>query len=312
MEISVHLCLANLADIFGPAVKTYLLPSSCHPLHITKNIPFSLAYRILRICCSREKFLNHLEGLRQDLLSRFYHPKVIQDAFNKILEIPRAQALEKVKRSATNVREVLVATFHPSLPSITKTVQKHWKVMVDHSSRLKRCFEFPSLVAYKRPKNLRDILVRAKLNTRRSSRRKNGFNYCSRMCYACIQCERATSHSCQRTRRTWQITSALNCESRNVIYKIGCKKCKHFVYIGETERRFCDRLTDHRGYVNRKVLNHPVGGHFNKEGHDITDMIPIPIVKVYPENDDLLRRRREKLWIQGYDAVSFEGGNSRE
>ena len=132
------------------------------------------------------------------------------------------------------------------------------------------------------------------------------------MCYACIQCERATSHSCQRSKRTWQITSALNCESRNVIYKIGCKKCKYFVYIGETERRFSDRLTDHRGYVNRKVLNHPIGGHFNKGGHDITDMIPIPIEKVYPENDDLLRKRREKLWIQRYDAVSFEGGNTRE
>ena len=107
----------------------YLLPSSCHPLHVTKNIPFSLAYRILRICSSREKFLAHLEGLRQDLLSRFYHPKVIQDAYNKVLEIPREQALEKVKRSAANVREVLVVTFHPSLPSITKqykNIGKSW------------------------------------------------------------------------------------------------------------------------------------------------------------------------------------------
>ena len=75
---------------------------------------------------------------------------------------------------------------------------------------------------------------------------------------------------------------------------------------------FCDRLAYHRGYVSRKVLNHPIGRHFNKEGHCITDMIPIPIEKVYPEGDDLLRKRREKLWIQRYDAVNFEGGNSRE
>ena len=28
----------------------YLLPSSCHPAHVTENIPFSLALRIVRIC----------------------------------------------------------------------------------------------------------------------------------------------------------------------------------------------------------------------------------------------------------------------
>ena len=237
---------------------------------------------------------------------------VIKDTFNKVLEIPRARALEKVAKSIATAREVLVATFHPALPSITKTVQTHWQVMVDQSSRLKRCFKLPSMVAYKRPKNLRDLLVRAKLSTRTSSRRKNGFTHCSRLCYACIQCEKATTHSCHRTRRTWNISSPLNCESRNVIYKIGCKKCRFFVYIGETERRFCDRLTDHRGYVSRKVLNHPIGHHFNQEGHDITDMIPLPIEKVYPEGDDLLRKRREKLWILRYDAVNFEGANSRE
>ena len=32
----------------------YLLPSSCHPNHITKNIPFSLGYRALRIWWSEE------------------------------------------------------------------------------------------------------------------------------------------------------------------------------------------------------------------------------------------------------------------
>ena len=37
----------------------------------------------------------------------------------------------------------------------------------------------------------------------------------------------------------------------NVIYKIGCKKCRSFVYIGETERRFCDRLLNQ--WLRRKL-----------------------------------------------------------
>ena len=35
----------------------YLLPSSCHPSHIFKNIPFSLALRLVRICSTRENLL---------------------------------------------------------------------------------------------------------------------------------------------------------------------------------------------------------------------------------------------------------------
>ena len=123
---------------------------------------------------------------------------------------------------------------------------------------------------------------------------------------------RTTEHKCLRTGRTWDITSAIDCNTRNVIYKLRCQRCPEWVYIGETERRFCDRLTDHRGYVSRKVLNHPIGHHFNQEGHDITDMIPLTIEKVYPEGNDLLCKRREKLWILRYDAVNFEGANSRE
>ena len=34
----------------------YLLPSSCHPGHVSKNIPYSLTYRLLRICSNHETF----------------------------------------------------------------------------------------------------------------------------------------------------------------------------------------------------------------------------------------------------------------
>ena len=34
----------------------YLLPSSCHPGHVTKNIPYSLCYRLLRLCSNKENF----------------------------------------------------------------------------------------------------------------------------------------------------------------------------------------------------------------------------------------------------------------
>ena len=45
----------------------YLLTSSCHPAHVTENIPFSLAMRIVRICTleeNRELRFSELKQLR--------------------------------------------------------------------------------------------------------------------------------------------------------------------------------------------------------------------------------------------------------
>ena len=87
-----------------------------------------------------------------------------------------------------------------------------------------------------------------------------------------------------------------------------------FVYIGETEHKFSERLTDHRGYVNRHT-DHAIGRHFNLAGHDVTDMVPVPIEKIFlsqNESIDRIRKRREKYWIQMYDSTSFEGANTRE
>ena len=98
--------------------------------------------------------------------------------------------------------------------------------------------------------------------------------------------------------------------TKNVVYRITCKKprCADFVYVGETKRRFCDRFLEHRGYVTRKELNQVCGEHFNKPGHKCSDMLPVIIEQVQPNNDNFLRLRREKYWINTYESVEF-GGN---
>ena len=65
----------------------YLLPSSSHPNHMSHNIPYSLAYRLLRIESVREKLFLNLQKLRCDLIIRKYNPKVIQLAFDRVLAL---------------------------------------------------------------------------------------------------------------------------------------------------------------------------------------------------------------------------------
>ena len=96
----------------------YLLPSSCHPPHITENIPFSLAYRIVRICTEPETRDIRMKELKVFLLSRDYKSNLIDKAIKKATDIPRQRALERVTKSKneTKRRPVLSVEYPPSLP----------------------------------------------------------------------------------------------------------------------------------------------------------------------------------------------------
>ena len=53
-------------------VVQYLLPSSSHPSHITRNIPYSLGYRLRRIESNQELFEINITKLGEELLMRGY------------------------------------------------------------------------------------------------------------------------------------------------------------------------------------------------------------------------------------------------
>jgi hypothetical protein len=61
----------------------YRAPTSCHPKHCFKSIPFSQAIRIKRICSTLETTKQRLGDLRHHLKKRGYNDKVIESGFSK-------------------------------------------------------------------------------------------------------------------------------------------------------------------------------------------------------------------------------------
>ena len=106
----------------------YLLPSSCHPAHVTGNIPFSLAMRIVRICAVKEDREKRFVELRDLLLARDYKLKSIEAAIQKARNIPRQEALKKVHRDNASTRPVFVQShfhFHTEQFYITHLLAEH-------------------------------------------------------------------------------------------------------------------------------------------------------------------------------------------
>ena len=181
---------------------------------------------------------------------------------------------------------------------------------------MEQCFPDPSLICYKRHKNLKDMLIRAKVSRQKRPRRKQlGFKECHISGGACMMCtgnnRRIMEHKCMRTGRTWDITSAIDCNTRNVIYKLLCQRCPNWFYIGETERRPKDRLYQHRSCVHQQKLDTPAGEHFCRPGHSITDLSMLPFERIRPGNDPQVRKIRETLWINSYEAVKY-GANKKK
>ena len=161
----------------------YLLPSSCHPSHITENIPYSLAYRIVRICSTQELRDRRLQELGEFLHQRGY--PLIQQTIMRAKQIDRREALERKTKREENTRVVFALQYDPRLPSISSIIKRHWRTMVQ-DPRMKEIFKEPPMVAFRRPANLREKLIKAKLPpTERQKRIVKGMKKCGKSCPSC-------------------------------------------------------------------------------------------------------------------------------
>ena len=76
------------------------MPSSAHPGHIIHNIVYSMAFWLLRICSSEDRFEARLEQLKTDfLLPRNYNSKVVEAQFTRIRNLPGGTYLERRKKA---------------------------------------------------------------------------------------------------------------------------------------------------------------------------------------------------------------------
>ena len=230
------------------------------------------------------------------------------------MKVERHEALKKVEVKRTT-REVLCTTFHPGLPSVSSILKKHHSVLTVEDPQMQDIFPTPSLVCYKRHKNLKDMLIRAKVSMKRHAKRRiAGLKPCQMKggcCIMCSFCPTAKTHESYHTGESWEIGTPMDCETVNVIYKIVCRKCPSFVYVGETQRKAKERFYQHRSYVMNQKTDTPTGAHFNGKGHSVNDLLMVPFERVRPANNPHTRKIREKYWINRYRSVEF-GANRKK
>ena len=62
------------------------------------------------------------------------------------------------------------------------------------------------------------------------------------------------------------MTETLTFISKNIVHGNMCKRC-NIIYIGETDRRLADRITEHIRSIRNNFSGFPVTQHFNPPSH---------------------------------------------
>lgn len=282
----------------------YLKPSSCHPPHTFRGIPKGLTTRIRRICSSNEIFEEQSRILKSHLCNRGYKAHTVQSAIDEITTKDRKTLLQ-YKEKTDKSRVPLVTTYHPALKNLNTILKSNLPILYTNE-RMADLFKDPPMAAFKRPRNLKDMVVRARLDNPLPN---GGFKTCSdTRCLLCKHSTNADSFKSPITGRTYKIFGNTSCRTDNCIYLISCKVCSK-QYVGETGdlRR---RINNHRSTIKTKKVKEPVGEHFNTSGHKWEDMTVL-VIDHNPHWTDAERKSKEKFWMHRLKSFRPDGMNKQ-
>ena len=181
---------------------------------------------------------------------RSYDRSVIEQQINKANLQEREQLLEeKKKETGTNIS--LSLKYNRILPQIKEIVMKNLHLL-HINPNLSEIFENQPISAFRRNKNLRDIISTKLIEN--SKVQKKFTNKIQGKCKPCLANNRTlcskqilhtTTFRSNQTKRIFHIYHNLNCKSKYVIYLLECTKCK-IQYVGKAETEFNIRLNNHQ------------------------------------------------------------------
>ena len=145
---------------------SYLDYSTCHHKSCKNAIPYIQFLRLRRICSDDDDFVVQSKILSLSLHKANYPDHIIQAAFDRAFEHDRNALLAPKHITKPKNKELkkvyLFMDHHPSFRAVLDIVSNNWDIL-DNSSSTRPLLHVPLVWGFRRPQNLRDLLVRAKL-----------------------------------------------------------------------------------------------------------------------------------------------------
>ncbi len=138
--------------------------SSSHHKHCKIGGPYGEFLRIKRNYNKIEDYAKkHSEKRISDYMRRGYPRELLIEAHKKARKLDKDKLLNPTNKKPRNKdTNPLVVTFNPANPNVHKLLQRHQHILELYKD--KDAFPPKPLIAYRRPKNLSDLLIRAECN----------------------------------------------------------------------------------------------------------------------------------------------------
>ena len=256
-------------DLFSKPTDThqYLHNTSCHPRHCKENLPYSLTLRLRRICSNDTTFKHRCAELREFFIAKGYKPVLVDRQIARG-NIDRNVALEP-RSQERDKRTPFVLDYHPAMANAGRILYKHFPV-VTSSDRLRKAIP-PPLVAFRRPKNLKDMLVHSRMRNKTPGEVRGNFNCRDSRCQLCPNLILGDKFTSTTTGRVFTINQTFDCNAKNVVYVISCSTC-NMQYVGSTNSlrlRYNNHKSRMRNHCKLADKNSDdfIYKHFNQVGH---------------------------------------------
>ena len=258
----------------------YLHFSSCHPRHTRDNIALSLAKRIVKISSHNRDV--RLDELMDNLVARGHPRKNVLEKFGEVFT-PN----QEPRKSEDTI--VFTTTFNPAVGYPRKVINNLFQGL--QGDTVRRVFKNNRIIfGSRQPKSLRKLLVRSRFSFLKPRNKKTpGLFNCRK---GCKYHRHGYIRTClgfrfgKNNEFSWEYRRFFDCEAKNVIYVLICRKCWKF-YIGETKN------LKKRTRKHKSDISHPKNSNCKELAEHLRLCSSSPHFRIFPIMyvDDMNRRR---------------------
>lgn len=287
-----------------------LYKSSYHPKHTFKAIIKSQIIRFYRISSKESDLQDSISVLFRSLRKRGYSSRFLRAIKSSTLaglnsnimnigevsnESGRNLTQNQVQLGELNSLMPLVTTYSRSYLPLHHQLKTNFKKYTSGLTHFQNC---RVISAHRRNKNLRDMLVRAKLPEQIRRTRSAKLNHWAfkprRFVY--------NPHG----KIGAPILQRMTLNMRNIIYCISCEKCR-LLDVSEKSQTLLERLKQHIYSIERDRLGTPLVLHFQIHTLQYLSITGLQTCATWTEGQ---RKRYERIWISRLRTQHPQGLNA--
>ncbi|XP_072358166.1 uncharacterized protein [Scyliorhinus torazame] len=266
--------------------------NSHHPKHVFRGLIKSQLTRFHRICSENSDFETAVHTLFTALQHRGYTKRFLR--YIKSNFLTELQNPSGNKNLSSKIPFVI--QYNSKTTQINKLIKKHFEKLKQDVVLLT---QWNIVTAYKRNKNLKDLLVKTKLPL------EEKYNCGRTNCTSCKFFKITSTIHNSRSGKVATIKQKITCQHKNLVYVIRCKRCD-ILYIGETGNTLRTRLTGHCSEIRTHKRHKLINIHFMEHGLDALQIIGLEANSKWSTPR---RKRRERHWIINLGTKSPNGLN---